>query len=71
MFVKGGILNNYKRVKEEIDLHIRTNRTLRLLIMETCGFISMRGVCIRKNISGRVPDLQVVVKEIFNQEYYL
>lgn len=67
MFVKGGILNNYERVKEEIDLHIRTNRTLHLLTLETGGFINMRGVYIRKNISWRVPDFKFVVKEILTK----
>ena len=53
--------------KKLICIHIRTNRTFHLLIMEMGGFIDMRGVYIRKNISGRVTDLQFVVKEILTK----
>ena len=48
--LKSGILNDFKHVKLEIDLHIRTNRTLYLLILEMGGFT------FGKNIPGRVPD---------------
>ena len=59
-----GILNNYKHVKLEVDLHTRTNRTLHLIILETGGFI------FGKKHSGEGPRFTICSEKDSNQENY-
>ena len=59
MFVIVEILNNYERVKEEIDLHIRTNRILHLLILVICGFTNMRFSLYLEEHVGEGPRFKV------------